>query len=262
MTTFTIIGLGEAGRLYAIGLRDLGHTVRGYDPFTTLNEAGITQHDDIFNALADADAVFSLVGASSARTVASQALGGMPNGAVYADLNTASPETKAALGAEADRLGVLFADVAVLAPVPRAGIRTPLTASGAGADRLAELLLPLDIPIESIGGKAGDAAGRKLLRSLFMKGLAAVILETIAAASAAGQEGWVRAQIAAELGQDGAGFMDRLIDGSHAHAARRVHEVADALDFIASLGSPAWVTEATHRWLSALDAENTSLQAR
>ncbi|MGZ4310454.1 MAG: NAD(P)-dependent oxidoreductase, partial [Gaiellaceae bacterium] len=60
-----------------------------------------------------------------------------------------------------------------LGVVPASGLATPALASGAGAGRFAELFRPLGMPVEVVGPRPGDAAGLKLLRSVFMKGMAA-----------------------------------------------------------------------------------------
>ncbi|KZE89973.1 NAD(P)-binding domain-containing protein [Microbacterium sp. TNHR37B] len=252
MTSTAVIGLGEAGALYARGLRDAGYTVSGFDPFTTLHEEGIRQEPTLADAVATADLVISLVGARAAEAVGTEAMAAMSAGAVFADLNTGSPDLKRRLEAEATSRGILAADVAVLAPVPRAGVGTPLMVSGTGASRFTELFAATGADVESIGGAAGDAASRKLVRSVFMKGLAAVVLESVGAAEAAGCETWLRAQIAAEFAGDPAALVQRLIDGSRQHAGRRAHEVADARDYLDGLGRPSWVTSAAHRWFGHL----------
>lgn len=252
VTTATVIGLGEAGALYARGLRDAGFTVLGYDPFTTIREPGIVQTAALTEAVTQSDLVISLVGAVAAERVSQDSLPTMKRSAVYADFNTAAPTLKADMGLNALRLGVAFADVAVLAPVPRAGIKTPLMASGPGADRFAEMIRPAGADVQSIQGAAGDAAARKLLRSVFMKGLAAVVLESIGAAHAAGQEAWLRGQIETELSSDPHDLVNRLIVGSRQHAERRVHETKDAADYLTSLNQPRWTTDAAHSWLSSL----------
>lgn len=255
MTTAVVVGLGEAGALYARGLRDAGYSVRGFDPFTRLDEPGVHQEDDLGRALAGADLVLSLVGASAARGVGEQIIAGARPGAVLADLNTASPQLKQHLGTRAAQAGVRFADVAVLAPVPRSGIATPLMVSGPGAEEFARLLQDSPAPIEVIAGEPGAAASRKLVRSVFMKGLAAVVLESVTAARAADCEDWLREQIATELAGDARALTDRLLEGSHRHAARRVHEVQDAREFLDAIGTPHWTTSAAHEWLSSLVAE-------
>lgn len=256
MPKVAVVGLGEAGALYARGLRNCGFEVTGYDPFATLDDAGITQCERLEDALDGVDLVITLVGATAAQRVTEQVLGFLKPGALLADLNTGGPDLKRRLAAAAAERGVHFIDVAVLAPVPRAGVRTPLMASGARADEFAKLFAATAAPVESIGGEPGDAAARKLIRSVFMKGLAAVVLESVGAAEAAGCGTWLRGQIAAELAGDPHALIDRLIDGSRAHAARRVHEVTDARDYLDSIDQPAWTMQAARSWLESLDRAN------
>lgn len=255
MTTVAVVGLGEAGARYARGFKAAGFDVSAFDPFVSLDEPGITQFDRIEESVAGAELVVSLVGARVAADVAASTLSSLSKGAVFADFNTASPATKRSIGDSVSSRAALFADVAVLAPVPRGGILTPLMASGAGADRFAELMEPTGAPVESIGGNPGDAAGRKLLRSVFMKGLAAIVLESVTAAEAAGQEDWVRAQIAAELSGDGEALVERLLTGSRQHAARRAHETVDASEYLAALGARHWTTDAATAWLNSLTTD-------
>jgi 3-hydroxyisobutyrate dehydrogenase-like beta-hydroxyacid dehydrogenase len=255
MTTVAILGLGEAGRLYAWGLAEAGAVVRGYDPHHWLNAPDVSQSADVAAALADADVALSLVSGHAAASVARDALPHVRVGAVYADLNSGSPEIKLHVAELAADFGVLMADAAVLAPVSRAGHRTPLLASGSGAPELADRLAPFGVPIEVLDGPAGEAARLRLLRSVFMKGLATLVIEGLGAARATGAEDWLKAQIAGELGPDGAALIDRLVEGTHAHAERRVHEVRAALAEIDAAGRPADMTRATLAWLERLAAE-------
>lgn len=252
MTLVTVIGLGEAGALYATGLHEAGAVVHGYDPFISVSSPHFRQFDDLAAAVAMVDVVISLVGAAAAPGVANSVFPHLAGKTVFADFNTSSPGAKVALASAAATAGIRFADVAVLAPVGRSGSRTHLLASGDGAGLLAGLLQPLGVPIEVIVGGAGIAASRKLLRSVFMKGLAGLVLETVAAGEASHNEVWIRGQIAAELGPDGHALIERLISGSRAHAERRVHEVEDASEYLRELGTPGWMTEGTHQWLSSL----------
>jgi 3-hydroxyisobutyrate dehydrogenase-like beta-hydroxyacid dehydrogenase len=251
----TLIGLGEAGRIYASGLASLGYEVRAHDPYTVYENAAVLQLPDLAKAVQNAEIVISLVGAAASEAVAHEALPSMPPGSVFADLNTASPATKRILEDVALTHGVLFADVAVLAPVPRSGVHTPLMASGNGADPLTVTLSGSGIPIESIGGRAGDSATRKLLRSIFTKGLAALVFESLEAADAAGgtATGWLHDQIAAALGPYGKATIDRLLEGSQTHARRRLHEAVDARDQAVSLGAFNWMSSATVEWFRVLE---------
>ncbi len=170
-------------------------------------------------------------------------------GTLYADLNTASPGLKRELAAA---LTVQFADVALIGIVPRTGLATPALASGAGAERFAELFGPLGMPVEVVGQRPGDAAGLKLLRSVFMKGIAAAAIEALEAARAAGAEGRVRADIAGVLGEP---LLERLLSGSRDHATRRADEMRAAAAYVEELGVDPRIASASAGWLDQLRDE-------
>jgi hypothetical protein len=88
-----------------------------------------------------------------------------------------------------------------------------------------------------------------------MKGLAALVLEGLGAARAAGAEDWLHAQMSDELGPEGAVLIDRLVEGSTTHAVRREHEVRAALSALESSGQPADMTRATLAWFERLVAD-------
>jgi 3-hydroxyisobutyrate dehydrogenase-like beta-hydroxyacid dehydrogenase len=253
-----ILGLGEAGRRYAADLAAAGWQVSGYDPAPVPTPPGTGRAESATAAAAGSALVIGLTGPAAAATVAGEAAPAMRAGGCYADFNSAAAAGKRAVeqAIAAAAASVVMADVAVLAPVGRSGIRTPLLVSGPGAGLLAGALRPLEAPVEVLAGPVGAAADRKLLRSVFMKGLAAVVLEAAAAGRAAGCEQWIRDQIAAELGPGGPALVDRLIDGSARHAGRRIPEVAASRDVLHRLGVPTDVCDATLSWLTRLRDED------
>ena len=101
----------------------------------------------------------------------------------------------------------------------------------------------LGAPWRTSAASPGDASARKLLRSTFMKGLGALIVESSAAGRAAGAEAWMRTQIANEL-NGGEAALDRLHDGTVKHAARRATETAAAAALVDSLGQRPVMTRA------------------
>jgi len=105
------------------------------------------------------------------------------------------------------------------------------------------------MPVEVLGSEPGEAAGLKLLRSVFMKGIAAAAIESLEAARAAGAEERVRAEIAGVLGEP---LLERLLSGSRAHAARRVDEMRAAAAYVEELGVSPRVAEAAAAWLEEL----------
>ncbi|MER7798338.1 NAD(P)-binding domain-containing protein [Microbacterium sp. NPDC096154] len=249
MIRIAVMGLGEAGARYARGLAEAGAEVTGFDPFVDVAGSGIRQCARLDECVEGADVVLSLVGARASVDAARDAAPRMDAGALLADLNTASPETKRHVASVAAASGVAVADVAVLAPVPRAGHRTPLLASGEAAAVFAERMRPFGVPVDVVAGGIGDAARLKLLRAMFMKGVAALVLEGLEAARATGAEAWLRGQIASELGPDGEAVVQRLVTGTYTHAERREREMRDAIGLLDQWGTPADMTRATHAWL-------------
>ena len=136
--------------------------------------------------------------------------------------------------------------------VPGRGLRVPMLASGQAAAAARDLLGRYGGAVEVLDGPAGAAATRKLLRSVFYKGMAAAVLEALLAARAAGCEDWLRAHIAEELTAADVGTLDRLEQGSYQHATRRAHEMAAASDLLGELAIPPRVARASQLWLEEL----------
>ena len=230
-----VLGLGEAGSVIARDLLAAGAGVRGYDP-AVVADPGITDTRGEAEAARGAHLVLSVNSAKAAVDAFRAGLPGLGPDALWADLNTASPGLKRELASIAAVGGVSFADVAMMAPVPGRGLRVPMLASGNGAERFASLLAPLGADIEVLVGPAGLAASKKLLRSVFYKGMAASIVEALEAARAAGDEPWLREHIAAELAAADAGIVDRIVDGTARHALRRAAEMEAAAAMLTELG--------------------------
>lgn len=242
--TVAVLGLGEAGGRIAADLVAAGCKVRGWDPARTRD--GVAAASSAQGAVRGADVVLSVNAAAVALEVAGEVAGSLEPEMLYADLNTSAPQLKRAL---ADALPVPFADVALVGTVAAHGLATPTLASGAGAERFAALFRPLGMPVEVVGSEPGDAAALKLLRSVFMKGLAAAAIESLEAASAAGAEERVREEIAGVVGE---ALLERLLTGSRSHAARRVDEMRAAAAYLDELGIEPRVATAAADWLQQL----------
>jgi 3-hydroxyisobutyrate dehydrogenase-like beta-hydroxyacid dehydrogenase len=239
-----VLGLGEAGSRLAADLAREGVEVAGYDPARASESTA-----DVESAVAESDIVLSVNSATAAVGVAGVASPALRSDAVYADLNTGGPGLKKEL---AELVGTArFVDVALLGPVPARGLRTPTLASGGGAVGFADAFGPLGMPVDVVSTVAGDAAQLKLLRSVFMKGLAAAAIESHTAAVAAGHGEWLDEQIAGVIGRS---LLERLLEGSAQHAARRVDEMEAAKALLLELGVEPRIADASARLLADLDA--------
>lgn len=251
--TVAVLGLGEAGGEIARGLAAAGARVRGFDPVRRAPK-GVEVAAGDADACRGADLVLSLTTAAEAEQALSQALPGVSATAVYADANTAAAGLKQRLARLAGGAGLAFADVAIMAPVPGRGMHVPMMASGPAARAVSGILGACGGSVDVVDGPAGTAATRKLLRSVFYKGMAAAAIEALAAARAAGCEEWLRGHIAAELSAADHSTLARLEEGSHRHALRRSHEMAAASDLLGELAVPCRVARASQLWLEDLAA--------
>lgn len=250
-----MLGLGEAGGAIAADLVAAGVAVRAWDPRPVRASPGVELVAAATDVV-DADVVLSVNAASIAETAAASVAPVLAAPTIYADLNTSSAATKRAVAAIVAPTGARFADVALMGTVPGNGLRTPALVSGPGADRFAELLGALGMPVEAIGPQPGDAAARKLLRSVFMKGIAVCAVEALRAAEAAGCRDWLWDDIASTLTRADEALLTRLVSGTERHAARRAHEMADVCELLHELGVASTVSEAAVRSLHELAGDD------
>ncbi|AGL17317.1 NAD(P)-dependent oxidoreductase [Actinoplanes sp. N902-109] len=250
-----VLGLGEAGREIARDLVAAGADVRGFDPVCE-PPAGVRPRRDDADAVRDADLVLSVNSSHDALPALGNSLASLRPGTIWADLNTAAPGVKAALVELVAGRDVAVVDVALMSPVPGKGLRTPMVVSGPGAERYAAVLGPLGADVTVQPGPAGEAISRKLLRSVFYKGLAAAVVEALAAAEKAGCADWLRANISAELTGFDEHTIDRLVDGTHRHARRRADEMTASAEQLTALGVEPRIAAAARDLLISLRGDS------
>ena len=269
----TIYGLGEAGSLIgqdiasalhsndlaASGNRSTPHPdrcpgkgsggrvckVTGFDPRPVPTPEHIQRVDDAAEAVQEADFVLSFTASVDAKQALQQGLSSMPADCVYADFASASAGLKAELATLAASRQIRFVDVALMAMVPGNGISTPAMCSGSGHPNLVELLQPLGMPITAVSDQAGDAAQRKLLRSVVIKGLAALLIESLEAAHQTDCADWLWQNLSDEFTRMDHTMLERLVTGTGVHAARRLHEMQASASQLQELGVEPLMTNST-----------------
>lgn len=239
-----LFGLGEAGSLIAADLQIAGFNITAYDPKSVITPLGITRAKTASQAVTDADVVMAITAGYDALGALEQALDVIPVSALYADLSTNSPKVKLELAKKAAAYDIDFVDVALMTIVPGRGLRTPVTVSGTGAERFEKLFSPLQMPVNRLTGPAGQAATRKLLRSVMMKGLAAVIIESMRAGEAANCSEWLWQNLTDEITRADQALITRLLVGTEAHADRRLHEMECSAQLLHDLGVEPTMTVA------------------
>lgn len=257
-----VIGLGEAGSTLARDLVAAGVQVRGWDPAPRGDVREIPLAVDGPTAIEQAAIILSVNTSSVARRVARDLLPFLQPGQIFVDLNAASPALKRELAGIVEAVGATFVDLELMAPVPGNGLRTPSLVSGSGALTFLKYFEPLGMPLTYIDAQAGSAAQRKLLRSIFMKGLAAAVIESMEAATRVGCADLMHQEIADQLERADAALLDRLINGSRQHAARRTQEMAAAVELLRELEIEPRIAQAAHDWLQELAQEQQLSQKR
>lgn len=251
-----ILGIGEVGRTLARDLLAAGVSLSGWDPAPHHIPDGLSFADGNPQAAQSADLILSTNLSRVAVEVAQEVLPVLGAGQVFAEMNTASPALKREIADLFEDSGASFTDVAIMAPIILKGIHTPMLASGSGAPIFSRLLSPFGAPITVVPGPAGQAATYKLLRSIFYKGLASVVIETLEAARQMDLEEWVRDQMLTIL-QDGS-MIDRFVEGSRTHAARRVDEMSAVIDLLVEIGVQPYSSSAARERLRDLLEDEAS----
>ena len=198
---------------------------------------------------AGADWIVSAVTADQSLEAAKSVAPFARPGQVFLDINSVSPQRKRDTAALFAPAGAPYLDMAVMAPVHPKGHRTPVLVAGPVHGH-EETLRKLAFDFEVVGADPGAATAIKMVRSVFVKGLEAITVETLLAASASGCLGY----ITKSLGRSYPGLnLQELapyqFERSLRHGKRRAAEMresAAALDELGLFGALAEAIAEVH----------------
>jgi 3-hydroxyisobutyrate dehydrogenase-like beta-hydroxyacid dehydrogenase len=261
-----LIGYGEVGRILAEDLRARGVAVVAYD-LKLGSEAGdpmrahAEQHGvrlaaDHAQAVRGAGLVVSAVTASQAMAVAEACAPGLGGGAFFLDFNSASPGAKVRAAGIVDAAGGHYVEGAVMTSVPPYRIGVPLLLGGPHADVLLPRLEELGFAPRVASAKLGVASATKMCRSVMIKGLEAMVIESFTAARAHGVEDAVIASLretfpGIDWEKQAAYFFQRVIE----HGRRRAEEVREVAVTVREASLEPWSAAGTaerQAWMADL----------
>ncbi len=192
------IGFGEVAAVFSAALRAKGAEVAAYD--LLLDQAhglvslerrqraeGIAFHP-LAEAVVGARYVLSTVTTDRAEAAARDCAAHLAPGQVYVDLNATAPSVKRAVEGIVRAAGVGFVEGAILGAVGVTGAATRILIGGPDGRETARTLAGLGLNAEFYSPEVGKAAIFKMLRSVFSKGLEALVLELLVAGKRAGLE--------------------------------------------------------------------------
>lgn len=260
------IGYGEAAFNISLGLKGEGvngiratdammdHDVMGKQVHDRAQQAEVTLVDSAVEIAQWADVVFAAVPSSFTMDVCEEVKAYLKPGQLYVDVSASTPATKEAIWEAVKDTGVLFVDAAMLGSLPKDKHQVPITASGNGAAVFKETVTPLGMKITLAGEKAGAASAIKLVRSIYMKGIASLMIEMLQAADAYGVADEVVNSVAKSM--DNIPFtshLDRLVTGSALHCKRRAAELKGSIAMLSEADLSPEMTVATKHRLEALE---------
>jgi 3-hydroxyisobutyrate dehydrogenase-like beta-hydroxyacid dehydrogenase len=251
-----LVGYGEVGRILAEDLRKLGVSVAAYDLKLDLGQGGALREHALAHGvrLADshaelargADLVVSAVTASQAVPVAQACAPALEAGAWLLDFNSASPGAKQRAARLVDEAGGRYVEGAVMTSIPPYRIKVPLLLGGPHAAALQPHLAALGFDAQVASETLGVASATKMCRSVMIKGLEAMVIESFTAARHYGVEDAVIASLretfpAIDWDKQAAYFFQRVIE----HGRRRSEEVREVAETVREAGLVPWSAEGT-----------------
>jgi len=248
--TLGLIGHGEVGGIFGRGLlgKDGVDAVWAWDlrfAEAATGEAaraaaerdGLRVAGSMQELCSHADLLISAVTASSTLAVAEEAARHARAGSRLLDLNSASPGTKQRAATALEAVGVAYVEAGVMTSVPPYGIRVPMLLGGAHAEAFAAALSGWGMDVRAVSDRLGVASAIKMSRSIMIKGLEALVIESYATARRYGVEEHVLPTLRETFPQidwdrQGAYFFSRVVQ----HGKRRAEEMREAAQTVREAG--------------------------
>lgn len=262
-----LIGYGEVGRILAEDLRALDVAVSAFDlkladetaaaPLRQHAAAhGVTLAASHAQVAAECELLICAVTASQAVAVAQACVPGVAAGIFFLDFNSASPGAKRRAAEIIDGAGGRYVEGAVMTSVPPYRIRVPLLLGGRHAAALAPALASLGFEAQIADVRLGVASATKMCRSVMIKGMEAMVIESLTTARHYGVEDAVLASLyetfpGIDWEKQAAYFFQRVIQ----HGRRRSEEVREVAQTVREAGITPWSAAGTaerQAWIADL----------
>jgi 3-hydroxyisobutyrate dehydrogenase-like beta-hydroxyacid dehydrogenase len=249
MTPFSriaLVGFGEVGQTLAEDLAGKAAVsvwdIAFADPESPASRA-LPRHQvrvgrDAPDAVRDAELVVSAVTADQDLDAARSVGPGLASGAIFLDLNSCSPGQKQASAAAVEAARGRYVEAAVMSPIGPRRIASPMLLGGPHAAEFADRAAPLGFTgARPYSERIGQAAATKLCRSVMIKGIEALLTESMLAARHYGVEQEVLGSLSDLLPlPDWEQTARYMISRSLEHGTRRAEEMREAARTVEEAG--------------------------
>ncbi len=255
MTAICLLGFGEVGQILAQDLRaaDVAD-IASWDPRFDDPTSGpsrargstIRVGCDARSAVSGANIVISAVTAGQTLDAARSAAPSLRSGVIYLDLNSTAPAVKRAAAEIVLRSGAAYVEAAVMSPVSPKRLRTSMLLGGLAARDFLPQMHRLGFEgAKFYSEEVGKASAVKMCRSVIVKGMEALLAESMLAARKYQVEEDVLATLSALFTtSDWRQLARYMISRSVEHGVRRAEEMRDAARTVAGAGIAPLMTDA------------------
>ena len=250
-----LIGLGEVGQVLANDLRRAGSmqlcawdrlfAVAGSEPLRAAAALPFLERSSgMAGAVRGSSIVISAVTAGECRAAASEAAESLSPGTLYLDLNSVSPQTKAEAARTVEAAGGRYIEAAVMSPIAPKRIASPMWLGGPHVRDFLPLAQSLGFTGTAVySDTIGAASAAKMCRSVIVKGMEALLAESLLTARSHGVEDAVLASLQDlfPVG-DWRKLARYMISRSLQHGRRRAEEMREAARTVAEAGGDPWMS--------------------
>lgn len=176
---------------------------------------------------------------------------------LYVDLTTASAQVKQRLGEDMLNEKRTFIDGAIMGALKVYQHKVPIMVSGTGSTSLIDWGKSAHMNLTYAGDLPGDATNIKFIRSIFTKGLSALLHEVMQAADKLALDDIILDSITRTMDKEPfEQIINRLISSNVIHSQRREKEMENVIDFLNSHGIEPQMTKATRDKLKMITQAN------
>ena len=252
-----LLGFGEVGQALERDLRSRTVRLSAWDskfkdpesgPSRAASALGIAC-DDVAEAVADAQLVISAVTAAQIGVAAASVTPHLSRQAFYFDLNSTSPAAKCAASAAVASAGGRFVEAAIMSPIDPHRAASPMLIGGEYAAEFQPLARQLGFTATRVmPGKLGSASAAKMCRSVLVKGLEALVLESLLAARRHGVDEAVLESLRSLKIDDWRESARYMASRALLHGARRAEEMREVARTVGEAGLTPHMSSACAVW--------------
>jgi 3-hydroxyisobutyrate dehydrogenase-like beta-hydroxyacid dehydrogenase len=255
-----LLGFGEVGQALAVDLGargvsdlmawDILFPVPDSAPSRAIAAKGLRPGANVADAIATADLVISAVTAAQDVVAARSVAPHLKRNAYLLDVNSVSPAVKVEASQIVAAAGGRYVEAAIMSPINPQRAASPMLFGGPHAAEFLPIARQLGFSGASVfSDRVGSASAAKMCRSVIVKGMEALLGESLLAARRYGVEDAVLESLGSLLAKDDWHAQARyMISRSLIHGRRRAEEMREVARTIVEAGFEPRMSSACAVW--------------